>query len=309
MTTRLFLAMAASAAATVAATAQDAPAESSADAGAETVVLSPEQKAIADQANAFIAAYNKGDIKTLVSMFAEDAEWVDDGGNVLGGRDAIAAHFKDVFLASKGRTLDIDVESVRPLTSDVMLEKGTTTVVDPDGRTAVSSYTAVHVKKGDGWLISQFTETGSPLAGNATRQLSELAWLVGSWKDKEEGVEASSTIEWALNDTFLTWTFSVVGPDGNEASGTQVIGWDPTIGKIRSWVFDSDGGISEKVWTQDGRRWLLQTRAILPDGGQGSEEQTLTFVDKDTFTWSSASRQVDGEALPNIGPITIVRGK
>lgn len=272
-------------------------------------VLTPEQQAIANQANAFIAAYNKGDVKTLAAMFAEDAEWVDDGGNVLSGRDAIAGHFKDVFLGVKGRVLDIDVESVRPLTSDVMLEKGTTTVTEADGRNNVSSYTAVHVKKGDAWLISQFTETGSPLAGNAARQLSELEWLVGSWADAEEGVDVKSTIEWALNDNFLTWTYSVVSADGEESTGTQVIGWDPTVGKIRSWVFDGDGSFSEKTWTQDGNRWLLLSRTVLPDGGQGTEEQTITRVDKDKFTWASASRQVDGEALPNIGPVTVVRGK
>ncbi|MFN0126211.1 MAG: SgcJ/EcaC family oxidoreductase [Verrucomicrobiales bacterium] len=274
-------------------------------------VLTPEQQAIANQANAFIAAYNKADVKTLAAIFTEDAEWVDDGGNVLAGRDAIASHFKDVFLASKGRYLDIDVESVRPLTSDVMLEKGTTTITEADGRNSVSSYTAVHIKKGDAWLISQFTETGSPLAGNAARQLSELEWLVGSWADSKEGggVVTKSTIEWALNNNFLTWTYSVVAADGEESSGTQVIGWDSTIGKIRSWVFDGDGSFSEKTWTQDGNRWLLLSRTVLPDGGQGTEEQTITRVDKDKFTWASASRQVDGEALPNIGPVTIVRSK
>jgi uncharacterized protein (TIGR02246 family) len=311
MTHRLFVVVAASTAMSVVATAQDAPAAAPAAEApaAEAPALSPDQKAIADQANAFIAAYNKGDAKTLSAKFAEDAEWVDDGGNVLSGRAAIADHFKDVFLAGRGRAIDIDVESIRPLTGDVMLEKGTTTVVEPGGRTAVSSYTAVHVKKGDAWLISQFTETGSPLSGNAARQLTELEWLVGTWKDNEEGVEATSTIEKALNNNFLTWTYSVVGRAGNEASGTQVIGWDPTLGKIRSWVFDSDGGFSEKIWTQDGPRWLLQTRSVLPDGGQGSEEQILTFVDKNTFTWSSASRQVDGEALPNIDNVKVIRSK
>lgn len=306
MTKRLISAVAASAAMTLAATAQEAPAAAPA---AEAVALSPDQQAIANQANAFIAAYNAGDAKSLAAMFAEDAEWVDDEGHVVSGREAIAGHFKDVLLEAKGRTLDIDVESLRPLTPDVMLEKGTTTVTEASGRNAVSSYTAVHVKKGDGWLISQFTETGSPLAGSAARQLSELDWLVGTWKDNEEGLDVTSTIERALNDNYLTWTYTVTGADGNESSGTEVIGWDPSVGKIRSWVFDSDGSFSEKVWTQDGRRWLLQTRTVLPDGGQGSEEQTLTVVDKDSFTWSSASRQVDGEALPNIGAVSIVRAK
>jgi len=270
-------------------------------------VLTPDQQAIADQANVFIDAYNKANLKALTALFAEDAEWVDADGQVLNGREAIAANFKDVFLTSKGRTLDIDVESVRSLTPDVMLEKGTTTVVDRDGHTAVSSYTAVHVKNGEVWQISQLTETGSPLTGAAARQLSELEWLVGTWTDTEEGVDVKSTIEWALGGNFMTWTYKVIGVQGNESTGTEVIGWDPSLGKIRSWGFEGDGSITEKTWTQDGPRWLVQSRTVLPDGSQGTEEQTLTMVGRDKFTWSSASRQVAGEALPNIGPVTVVR--
>ena len=289
----------------VPARAQDKPSEGEAAAP----VLTPEQQAIANQANAFIDAYNKSDAKAITAMFAEDAEWVDDQGNVTSGREAIGQVFKDLFESERGRTIDVDVESVRPLTSDVMLEKGTTTVTAADGTNAVSSYTAVHVKKGDAWLISQFTETGSPLSGSAARRLSALDWLVGSWEDAEEGVEVKSTIQTALNDNFITWTYTVVGPAGNESRGTEIIGWDPNAGKIRSWGFEGDGSLTEKSWTQDGPRWLIQSRTILPDGSQGTEEQTLTQVDKDTFTWSSASRQVGGEALPNISAIKVVRAK
>lgn len=306
MTTRLILVFAATSAMSVAFAAEEAPAAAPV---VEAPALSPEQQAIANQANLYIAAYNKGDAKAVAALFTEDAEWVDDAGNVLSGRAAIADHLKDVLLASKGRTLDIDVESLRPVTAEVMAEKGTATITDANGRNAVNSYTAVHVKKGDAWLISQFTETGSPLAGNASRQLGELEWLVGTWTDTEEGVDVSSTIEWALNNNYLTWTFTVKGAAGNETSGTEVIGWDPALGKIRSWVFESDGSFSEKTWTQDGPRWLIQSRTVLPDGGQGTEEQTLTFVEKDKFTWSSASRQIDGEALPNSEKVTVVRSK
>ena len=41
----------------------------------------------------------------------------------------------------------------------------------------------------------------------------------------------------------------------------------------------------------------------------GSEDLTLTIVDKDKATWSTASRVVDGEALPNLPAVTSVREK
>ena len=103
---------------------------------------------------------------------------------------------------------------------------------------------------------------------------------------------------------------AVCGDAGAEPhSGTEVIGFDPIAGKVRSWVFESDGSFSENLWTQDGRRWLIQARVTLPDGTQATAQHTLSWKDKDKFTWTSANRERDGELLPNIGPIEIVRGK
>ncbi len=83
----------------------------------------------------------------------------------------------------------------------------------------------------------------------------------------------------------------------------------PSIEKVRSWAFDSDGGFSESTWTRDGNRWLILVKATLPDGRQGTAQHTLTYVNNDLHTWSSASRHVAGELLPNIDPIEIVRSK
>lgn len=106
-----------------------------------------------------------------------------------------------------------------------------------------------------------------------------------------------------------TRAFTVKRSDGRTDEGTEVIGWDPSIGKIRSWIFEADGGFSENVWTQDGPRWLVQARTVLPDGGQATAQHTVTKIDNDKFTWSSANRELDGELLPNIEAVTIVRSK
>ncbi len=41
----------------------------------------------------------------------------------------------------------------------------------------------------------------------------------------------------------------IVGQDA--MSGTQRIGWDPLIGKLRAWIFDSEGGFSDGLWHYD----------------------------------------------------------
>jgi hypothetical protein len=87
----------------------------------------------------------------------------------------------------------------------------------------------------------------------------------------------------------------------------QVIGWDASAGKIRSWVFDSDGGFGEGTWTKKGNRWLVDANATLPDGRKTSAINVMTVLDKNTITWESTGRDLDGEILPNIGPMKVVR--
>jgi hypothetical protein len=200
------------------------------------------------------------------------------------------------------------VESARPVTPEVLLETGVSTLVENDGTTTSGGYSAVHVNKDGHWLVAQLTETGVP-SGGAANELHALAWLVGSWVEKSPGVEVRENVEWTANRKFLTRSYTLKRADAELAQGTEVIGWDPAMGKVRSWAFDSDGGFSESTWTRDGNRWIILVKATVPDGRQASAQHTLTYMDGDRHTWSSANRQIAGELLPNIDPIEIVRSK
>ena len=79
--------------------------------------------------------------------------------------------------------------------------------------------------------------------------------------------------------------------------GTEVIGWDPRTSRIRSWVFDSDGGFGENVWVHDGNRWLIKYSGTLADGSEASATHILTNVDAATATLQSKDRVVDDKCL------------
>ena len=274
-----------------------------------TQQLTPEERTVAELASSFVDAYNNGEAKALASMFAADAEWIADDATVTKGRDGIEELFRKIFSENNGRKPDLAVESARALTPEMLVERGVSTVVDKDGTTNAGSYSAVHVKKNGHWLIAQLTEMAAPPAGGTAAQLQALAWLVGSWVEKSPSVEVRETVKWTANRTFLTRSYTLKRPDVETAQGTEVIGWDPAIEKVRSWAFDSDGGFSESTWTRDGNRWLILVKATLPDGRQGTAQHTLTYVNIDMHTWSSASRQVADELLPNIDPIEIVQSR
>ncbi|MCG8585367.1 MAG: DUF4440 domain-containing protein, partial [Pirellulales bacterium] len=83
--------------------------------------------------------------------------------------------------------------------------------------------------------------------------------------------------------------------------------WDPAKKQIRSWVFDSDGGFAEGVWSKKDKRWAIQTKATLPDGKTASSTTILEPIDENAFSWQKVGRVIDGEILPNLEAVTIVR--
>lgn len=142
-----------------------------------------------------------------------------------------------------------------------------------------------------------------------TSLLDELEWMVGQWVDEGEDSKITTSCSWTKNRKFLTRSFSITTGSRVSLEGTQFIGWDPIAGRLRSWTFDSEGGFGEGRWIKDGKRWLVKTSFVLGSGERASAVNVITYVDQDTLRWQSIAREVDGELLPNIPEVTVVREK
>ncbi len=46
---------------------------------------------------------------------------------------------------------------------------------------------------------------------------------------------------------------------------------------------------------------------MLPDGRRGAHVRILTYIDDNTLTLQTVTREVDSEILPNINEFTVVR--
>jgi uncharacterized protein (TIGR02246 family) len=267
---------------------------------------SPEFKAAEDRTQAYIAAYNKGDAKTLANFYAEDVDYIDKDGAEVKGRDAIQKLLAENFQANPGVKLEVTIDEVKLLSPDVLVNRGIATVTPKDGAAVATRYVAIDVKKGDQWQVSQLTETeASP--PNAYSQLQALEWLVGTWEDKAGDQTVEAKINWVGDKNFLTRTFKVKGSDQNETDGWEIIGWDPERQQIRSWIFDSNGGFGESTWANDGEHWLIQASNVLPDGSHSTAEHVLTRVDDNKFTWESQNRTLNGELQPSLDKIEVQR--
>src|SRR3954451_10789209 len=94
-------------------------------AGAEE---SEDLSAIRAVANSFLDAYRAKDATALGALFTENAEIVDDEGEVTRGRPAIVERFAGLFAANEGGMLEVAVETTHLLSPGVAIEEGTATV-------------------------------------------------------------------------------------------------------------------------------------------------------------------------------------
>jgi hypothetical protein len=117
------------------------------------------------------------------------------------------------------------------------------------------------------------------------------------------------TCEWTAKRNFLTRKYELKEADGAVRTGIQIIGWDPLVGAIRSWVFDSDGGFGDEQWTRDGKRWVLEANAVTRDGAEAVATNVLTRLDHDRFTWQSVRRELNDVRLPDTALLTVTRVK
>ena len=269
-----------------------------------TIQASPAYQAAEDQFRKYQEAYDRGDAKALASFYAEDVDYIDEDGAETKGRGEMEKLFTGYFQASPGAKITISVEEVKQLAPDVQVNRGVATVTAPSSLINSTRYVAVLAKKNDSWQICQLTETAAP-APTASYQLEALKWLIGNWENKDADQTVESKIEWAGDNNFLVRTFKVKGYA--ETDGWEIIGWDADRQQIRSWIFDSSGGFGELSWAYHDGHWLIRSSNVLPDGSHSIEENVLTKVDDNQFTWESQNRTLDGESQPPVPKVVVHR--
>jgi uncharacterized protein (TIGR02246 family) len=265
-------------------------------------------------------ALDRGDGKALAALWTADGDIVDEQGKVLAGRTTVAATVQPAANAPRP-SFRIHDTKLRFLTDAVAVEDGTVEVsIAGLSRPLKGRFTATWVREADGWKIAALREDRLDAPAGA-ETLEDLDWMVGDWVvlDDRAGKPAAGapekpaiemTVRWNANRTFLLRDVKIAAP-GNAGDAaalhvTQRIGWDPLSRQLRSWVFSSDGGHGEAIWSRDGDSWVARTTAVLPDGSQTSSLNIYTFDGKDRCAWRSLPTHVGGEHTPPLN-LTMIR--
>lgn len=131
------------------------------------------------RAQEFIAAFNKGDAKAVAAFWTVGADYVDQVGHHVKGREAIQKLYEKVFAEQKGAKLQITVTSARLLSPEVALEDGITEVNPADGRPpTVAQFSAVLVKKEGAWYFESVRDSIARPPSNV-EHFDDLEWVIG----------------------------------------------------------------------------------------------------------------------------------
>lgn len=257
----------------------------------------------------YTAAYNLTDASKLGEYYTQDAVYYyPDSGDTIEGRDAIVQMFKDVFSEEKPH-LQLKIDKIEFHGPDRAVETGTSILTFPDKSSEESAYVAENVLEGGKWRIKSVSEITLEAVPAQSEHLQDLAWMIGKWKDTSDEFDIVNDVSWDKYKNFLKQHFTVQVLGVDQLEGTQIIGWDPINKQVRSWIFDSDGGIGEGTWNQADGGWYVNMVYTLSDGRKASAVYVYKKVDENKYVFTSVNRDIDGEVLPDIDPVTFVKVK
>ncbi len=273
---------------------------------------SEDEDAIREADVLFAKAYEAGDATAVCALFTAEAEFVDEAGNVFDGREAIEASLAEFFAEHPNCKLEMNTETIRFIGPDLAVEDGNTHMICAEASTSVDSrYTTLHVKTNGKWLAASVRNHAPQGRREHQAHVQQLNWLIGDWVDEGDDAVVQFACESTDNGNFLVRSFTIHVAGQDAMTGTQRIGWDPLTGKLRTWIFDSEGSFGEGCWYRriddEVERWILKTSGVMADGQTASSTSIYTFINDNTMTWQSVDHEIGGAQQPDSEIVTIVR--
>jgi uncharacterized protein (TIGR02246 family) len=255
---------------------------------------------------ALAKAYNARDPKAFSELFTPQGEFIDADDNVFDSHEAIAAEFQALFeINPKKGSVDLSFDEIREISPGILSVDGVATfsdaqAKDEDREADDVDFSALLVKqvKGD-WLFASIRSEGEGTARSPHARLKQLEWLIGEWVDEGDDSTLHKTTRWSEDGNFIVSDFLIRTAGRKVMSGSQRIGWDGSLDKFKSWVFDSEGGHAEGIWTAIEDRWVVKMTGVRPDGDACSANHIYEPMGADAYLFSVTDCIIGDETAPD----------
>ncbi len=262
--------------------------------------------AVRQRAEQLVTAFNAGKTDDVAGYFMPRGELIDEAGTVYQGTQEIKGLLNAFFKEFPGAKLALNVESIR-LVGPVAIDEGTRSITTADGEARSQfRYIAVWTNVDKEWKLASFRDFADDPIPTPHDNLEPLAWLVGEWVNEGTDADVAISYRWSDDGNYLLGEFDIQPVDGPQRKSTQRIGWDPTTGTIRSWLFDADGGFAEGKWTMVEDGIVAKSESVNSDGTTSSATMTITPTDNDHYSIAGSERIVAGAREPDF-ELTVTR--
>jgi uncharacterized protein (TIGR02246 family) len=277
------------------------------EASAESDRVIQAESEIRKAVESYVDAFNRGDASAAASHWSRDGVYLTQTGEQAKGPEKIRPALDKFFTENKGIQVKAAIFDIEFQSGEKATAKGFAVFQQPGEEKDEVFLTAAFVKEKGAWKLLKVDEEESSVPLATIANLGELEWLIGDWVDRDERGSVETSFQWTKDYAFITGTFRVTVEGRVDLEGTQVIGWDPVGKKVRSWIFDTKAGFAEGEWSRAGNTWTVKVKSTLGTGEKASSINIYTYMDPNSFTWQSVSREVDGEPLPDVDEVTVVR--
>ncbi len=250
---------------------------------------------------ALSTAYNARDPQALADLFTPQGEFIDADDNVFQGRDAIAREFTALFEVNPKNAIEIAADDIREISQGLLAVDSVASFSAKEEPEDVQvDFAALLVKQADGrWLLASIRSAGERSLRTPHSRLKQLDWLIGEWVDESDESTVQTNTRWSEDGHFIIADFTIQVVGRKVMSGTQRIGWDGSLEKFKSWVFDSEGGHAEGIWTEIDDRWIVKSTGVRPDGDACSATNAYERKGADAYLFSVTDRIVGDELQPD----------
>jgi len=274
--------------------------------GALLLPLSAQEKdpaaELAKVAERFVAAYNEKNLENILALYTSDAEMIDEiDGLSASGLEAIRRVFESSFRQFPDRRIALEVNQVRQVAENVMIEEGITRFSGevPNEEGDAIAYSAVLVRHPEkSWQIASSREIAARSA--VVDPLEGLYPLEGDWIVQGDQMQMELSLALSESGRFLVGRALASTPEAGAMETEIRIGFDPAAGQVRWWTFDDLGGFGQGAWQAIENGWMIRSNGVTADGETTAAIQRLLFDEDDTIVWDSTDRFLNGVAQPDL---------
>lgn len=254
-----------------------------------------------------IQAFNSRDAAAIAAQWTADGEYIRNDGGPIHGRTEIQKGYAEFFKTLKGKpTVEVQTDKLRFPSMDTAVSEVTLRLKNEQGDVIASSWrNTLLVRENGAWKVAMVQEWDRD--NSMDDSLKDLEWLIGTWRMDTKDREVTTTYEWDENKTFIRGKYSIKQGGKLVESGMQMFGKDNADGGIRSWVFQSDGGFGDGLWTREGKKWTVDFDGVTADGQKLNATVIYLRLDANTFTWQSVQQTVDGQPIADSQPIKVTK--